>query len=124
MNTPLSPRMSTWDIPHVPPAEDPPEAEETIQEAPDSSGENVSPQEGPLGPLSRMSQDPSAGTAQVRFLNAVVEGGGDLRVTTGNRLLSSSLPPAGLSEYFTAMGSRFCGPPQTLFWVVRGKGTP
>lgn len=104
MNTPLSPRMSTWDIPHVPPEAETPPVDPAAQELRVDAGENNSPLEGPLGPLARMEPDQSpAGspTAQVRFLNAVVEDGTSLRVTAGNRLLSSSLSPEGLSEYFT-----------------------
>ena len=99
MNTPISPRMSTWDIPHVPPAADPPSAEDSTQgqESQAGIGETVSQAEDSLAPQARME---SGSAAQVRFLNAVTEGG-SLRITAGNRLLSSSLPPEGLSEYFT-----------------------
>lgn len=104
MDTPIPSRMSTWDIPHVPPAAETPEAAPAAGEPQAGAVENNSPMEGPLGPLTRMEpgQPPSgAPTAQVRFLNAVVAGGGDLRITSGSRLLSSSLSPEGLSEYFT-----------------------
>lgn len=100
MNTPVSPRMSTWDIPHVPPAADQPPAEPVADEAQTAAGENNSPQSGSMGLLAPMAEDVST-AVRVRFLNAVVEGGGDLRITAGNRLLASSLPPEGLSEYFT-----------------------
>lgn len=107
MNTPISPRMSTWDIPHVPPSTEPPVTEVPAPEEPDrptqsdaGAGEAPSAQEDPSAPLFRMAPDP-AGTAQVRFLNAVTVSGGDLRVSTGNRLLSSALSPGALSEYFT-----------------------
>lgn len=94
MNIPVS-RMSTWDIPHVPP--DPASPEESAQPA---AGENAPSQEGPSAPLSRMSpENPPA--AQVRFLNAVIRDGENLRISTGNRLLSSSLAPGSVSEYFT-----------------------
>ena len=115
MNTPISPRMSTWDVPHVPPSADPPPPEvpaadpsapvvsaaaEPVQPSQPSVGEPPSLQEGLSAPLPRMAPDP-AETAQVRFLNAVMEDSGDLRVSTGNRLLASSLSPGSLSEYFT-----------------------
>ena len=113
MNTPISPRMSTWDVPHVPPSADPPPpevpaadpsapevsaAEEPVQPSQPSVGEPPSLQEGLSAPLPRMAPAP-AETAQVRFLNAVMEDSGDLRVSTGNRLLASSLSPGSLSEY-------------------------
>lgn len=99
MNTPLSPRMSTWDIPHVPP-EAPPPTEPTAQVSMAAAGENDPSQSGPLDlPVQRTEESSTA--ARVRFLNAVTEDGGNLRITTGNRLLASSLPPEGLSEYFT-----------------------
>ena len=102
MNTPISPRMSTWDIPHVPPEpEAGPPAEEASGGSQAAAGENAAPAEGPLGPLARMEPDSSGGEVQVRFLNAVTVDGGSLRITSGNRLLSSSLSPEGLSEYFT-----------------------
>lgn len=94
MNTPVS-RMSTWDIPHVP--SDPAPMEDS---APPNPGENTPSQEGPSAPLSRMSPEEPA-TAQVRFLNAVMGEVGGLRISTGNRLLSSSLAPGSLSEYFS-----------------------
>lgn len=91
--------MSTWDIPHVPPAEETAPAEVAAEESQANAGENISPAESFPVPLSRMAPDQS--TAQVRFLNALPEKGGSLRVTSGNRLLASSLAPEGLSEYFT-----------------------
>lgn len=99
MNTPVS-RMSTWDIPHVPLSTDPAPAEDPVQLPQTDTGENASPQELPSAPLPRMSPEP-ASTAQVRFLNAVTRNGEELRISTGNRLLSSSLAPGSLSEYFT-----------------------
>lgn len=106
MNTPLS-RMSAWDVPHVPSsAPEKPTAEDAPTPLPEesevSAGESRSPQELPLFPLPREETAPlPADAAQVRFLNAVTEGGGGLRITAGNRLLSSSLSPGALSEYFT-----------------------
>ena len=99
MNTPIS-RMSTWDIPHVPPSTDPSPAEDSVQPSQAGTGENTSPQEGPSAPLARTNPDP-APTARIRFLNAVTGNGEELRISTGNRLLSSSLAPGSLSEYFT-----------------------
>lgn len=96
MNTPVS-RMSTWDIPHVPPSTDPAPVEEPVQT---NAGENASPQELPSAPLPRMNPEPTS-TARVRFLNAVTRNGEELRISTGNRLLSSALAPGSLSEYFT-----------------------
>lgn len=99
MNTPISPRMSTWDIPHVPSAAEAPPEEAPVQEPQTTSGKDAIPEEISPDPLPRMESDSPA--VQVRFLNAVTEGGGNLRITSGNRLLSSSLSPEGLSEYFT-----------------------
>ena len=99
MNIPAC-RMSTWDIPHVPPSTDPPPVEDSLPTTPENAGENISSQESPSAPLTRMSPG-SVPTAQVRFLNAVTQDSGALRISTGNRLLSSSLAPGSLSEYFT-----------------------
>lgn len=99
MNTPFPSRMSTWDVPHVPPEPDPPSVDPAVQE-PVSGTEEPSLQAEPLDLPARATPD-SSDAAQVRFLNAVTEGGGSLRIATGNRLLSSSLSPEALSEYFT-----------------------
>lgn len=99
MNTPIS-RMSTWDIPHVPPSTDPSPAEDSVQPSQAGTGEITSPQEGPSAPLAWTNPNP-APTARIRFLNAVTGNGEELRISTGNRLLSSSLAPGSLSEYFT-----------------------
>lgn len=101
MNTPFSSRMSTWDIPHVPPEPEAPPAETVARPSPASGdGDSRSPRAGrPEAPVPMVPEPSDA--AQVRFLNAVTEGGGNLRIAAGNRLLSSSLSPEGLSEYFT-----------------------
>lgn len=96
MNSPFS-RMSTWDIPHVPPEAEAPPAEEPSAES--SPVENTSPQSGPFVPMAQA--EPSAATAQVRFLNAVTLDNASLRVSEGRLLLSPSLSPGALSEYFT-----------------------
>ena len=120
MNTPVS-RMSTWDIPHVPPAPEP-TSEETS--APPDAGENTPPQEGPSAPLSRREPE-SPPTAQVRFLNGVLPGGKNLRIATENRLLSSSLAPGSLSEYFpVAAGFRpFAFYDETYPWLLLFRST-
>lgn len=104
MNTPLSSRMSSWDIPHVPPTlPTAPDAAPPAQAA-SSAGESNTASQEPLGPMSRPGEsalaNPDSSAAQVRFLNAVVDDGAPLRVLSGNRLLSSSLSSGALSEYF------------------------
>lgn len=91
--------MSTWDIPHVPPAAETPPAETAAPEPQTAAGENPSPTE--VSPVSPPPTTSGQSAVQVRFLNALPEGGGSLRITSGNRLLASSLSPEGLSEYFT-----------------------
>ena len=100
MDTPFFSRMSTWDIPHVPPEPEVPPLEPSAQGSPADGGDIPSPQTGLPEAPAPMASEPSD-TARIRFLNAVTEGGGSLRIAAGNRLLSSSLPPEGLSEYFT-----------------------
>lgn len=94
MNPPTSPQMPSWDVPHVPPESvdsvDSPVSLPTVDQS--------SPSTAPLLPQWDSS---SPDTARVRFLNAVTWQSRDLRILTGNRLLSSQLSPGSLSEYFT-----------------------
>lgn len=103
-----SSRMSFWDIPHVPPETDPAQAPETPSGAavspaptpPADEGEDRSLPEVLSPQREGLMAGPDPAGAQVRFLNAVVDDGPSLRVTVGNRLLSSSLSPGALSEFF------------------------
>lgn len=87
--------MPAWDVPHVPLEEPQAQAPSPQEDAPLPSPVK---EDAPDQPPSVSPTPP--GAALVRFLNAVMDGA-PLRISTGGRLLRSSLSVGQCSPYFT-----------------------